>query len=131
MPFIDEETGKMVNIYATYKGFSRLDTPETRAKAGLIEIPNDEPPAEFAEHSDWYFVTEDWEATKRPYAIYTRKPDEMIAASEKVKTNERSRRYLQETDWYVSRFSETGVAIPEDIKAKRQAAREAVVEVQS
>jgi len=34
--------------------------------------------------------------------------------------------YLKETDWYVVRNTETGVAIPADISTKRQAAREAI-----
>lgn len=35
--------------------------------------------------------------------------------------------YLASTDWYVVRFAETGVAIPADILAARQAARDAIV----
>ena len=35
--------------------------------------------------------------------------------------------YLASTDWYVVRFSETGVAIPDDIKTARQVARDAIV----
>lgn len=35
--------------------------------------------------------------------------------------------YLVATDWYVTRFAETGVAIPEEISAKRQEARQAIV----
>ena len=34
--------------------------------------------------------------------------------------------YLASTDWYVVRFSETGVAIPDDIIAKRQEARDTI-----
>ena len=37
-----------------------------------------------------------------------------------------ARKYLAETDWYVTRKSETGKAIPDDILAKRQEAREKV-----
>ena len=32
--------------------------------------------------------------------------------------------YLNSTDWYVTRMSETGVAIPEDVLAKRTECRE-------
>jgi hypothetical protein len=35
--------------------------------------------------------------------------------------------YLASTDWYVVRFAETGVAIPDDIKTKRQEARDDIV----
>lgn len=34
--------------------------------------------------------------------------------------------YLSKTDWYVTRKSETGKAIPEDVLVKRQAARDAI-----
>lgn len=41
--------------------------------------------------------------------------------------NNEARAYLLSTDWYVVRFAETGVAIPEDIAAARQAARESIL----
>lgn len=34
--------------------------------------------------------------------------------------------YLNATDWYTVRFSETGAEIPEDVKAARQSAREEI-----
>tara|TARA_R110002124_G_C8955298_1_gene513654 strand:- start:2326 stop:2535 length:210 start_codon:yes stop_codon:yes gene_type:complete len=39
---------------------------------------------------------------------------------------EESLAYLAETDWYVTRKFETGVAIPQEILIKRQLAREAI-----
>lgn len=42
--------------------------------------------------------------------------------------NAESLAYLEETDWYVTRFAETGVAIPQDILDSRAAARAAIVE---
>jgi hypothetical protein len=44
-----------------------------------------------------------------------------------AKANADSRAYLASTDWYVVRFAETGVEIPSDILAARQAARESIV----
>jgi len=41
--------------------------------------------------------------------------------------NQEALAYLASTDWYVVRFSETGVAIPDDIKTARQVARDAIV----
>ena len=41
--------------------------------------------------------------------------------------NNEARVYLASTDWYVVRFAETGVAIPQDIFDARQAARNSVV----
>lgn len=40
-----------------------------------------------------------------------------------------ARKYLAETDWYVTRKAETGKAIPDDIATKRQEARERVREI--
>lgn len=34
--------------------------------------------------------------------------------------------FLDSTDWYVARFAETGVEIPEDIRQQRQEAREEI-----
>lgn len=31
--------------------------------------------------------------------------------------------YLEATDWYVTRFAETGALIPDDVQAERKAAR--------
>ena len=83
--FIDEETGRMVNINAPYKGRTRLDSEEIRAAVGVIEIADDPAPEGYSD--DTYFRTEDWSATQRPYVIYTRKSDEQIneVANNKVK----------------------------------------------
>ena len=35
-------------------------------------------------------------------------------------------RYLQTTDWYAIRFADTGTPVPEEIKSKRQKAREEI-----
>lgn len=38
-------------------------------------------------------------------------------------------RYLNETDWYATRFAEIGVEIPAEIKLKRQEARNEISEL--
>ena len=43
-------------------------------------------------------------------------------------TNETSKEYLRSTDWYASRKSDTGEAIPSDIVTLRAAARAAITE---
>lgn len=83
MLYIDKETGKLVNIYAPYKGRSRIDTKELREAVGVIEIADDPAPEDYSE--DTYFRTEDWNATQRPYIIYTRKSDEQINEANNVK----------------------------------------------
>jgi len=42
--------------------------------------------------------------------------------------NEISKQYLSSTDWYVTRFAETGVEVPADVATKRAEARAAVVD---
>ncbi len=67
------------------------------------------------------------EVMEAPYVIFTKKSDEQLAQLQQSKTNAASLAYLAETDWMVTRFAETGTPIPEDIKAARQAARDAIV----
>jgi len=50
-------------------------------------------------------------------------PEEIQSAK-----NAQGRAYLASTDWYVVRLAETGAAIPEDVIAARQAARDSIVE---
>lgn len=42
--------------------------------------------------------------------------------------NAEARAYLASTDWYVTRLNESGAAIPDEILAERQAARDRVIE---
>jgi len=73
--FIDSTTQRRVNIYAPYAGFSKLDTPEIRERAGVIEIADPVPPADYSDET--YYRTEQDDA---PYVIFTKKSDEQIAA---------------------------------------------------
>ena len=47
--------------------------------------------------------------------------------SAQVLVNTESRKYLSEKDWYVVRFQETGVIMPEEISLKRIEARESII----
>jgi len=47
---------------------------------------------------------------------------------EQVIINMKARAYLASTDWYVIRLTETGVAIPQEITEKREAARQSIVD---
>ena len=55
-------------------------------------------------------------------------PPPPTAEELQAQANAEARAYLASTDWYVVRKAETGTEIPADILAKRQAARDAVVE---
>ena len=54
---------------------------------------------------------------------------EEIANNLVASENYDARKYLADTDWYVTRKAETGKAIPDDIVTKRQEAREKVKEI--
>ena len=66
-----------------------------------------------------------------PLGITTAMNDLDMANREKELSNEQHLTYLQETDWYVVRKADTGVAIPTDVANKRQAAREAIQKLSS
>lgn len=51
---------------------------------------------------------------------------ERVSEIDTERKNAEARKYLAETDWYVTRFAETGVAIPAVIVEARQQARESV-----
>ena len=53
--------------------------------------------------------------------------DAEIAANTQAELNATSQAYLASTDWYITRFLETGVVIPTDVTTAREAAREAIV----
>jgi len=53
--------------------------------------------------------------------------DAEIAANAQALVNSESLEYLKSTDWYVTRFTESGVAVPADVTTARAAARLAVV----
>ena len=48
---------------------------------------------------------------------------EQIAESERAVLRRSAKAYLKETDWYATRYAETGKAIPEDIATARAQAR--------
>lgn len=57
--------------------------------------------------------------------VYQQDQPELLEDSQ-AQINAHSRAYLQETDWYVVRMTETGEPIPQDILEKRKEARESV-----
>lgn len=112
--------GKRINPYAPIE-IDGVRYPRYPMEL-LTEIPDPVPPEDYSDET--YYRTEQDDA---PYVIYTKKSDEQIAQIQQAKTNAASLAYLAETDWMVTRFAETGTPIPEDIKAARQAARDAIV----
>jgi hypothetical protein len=47
--------------------------------------------------------------------------------NEQVVINMKARAYLTSTDWYVTRWLERGIPIPEEISQKREDARNRIV----
>ena len=123
---ISKATNKRVNPTAIYKDAEGTTYPQMPAHL-YTAIPDDPLPEGYVQEE--YTIREDWETSQRPYTIYTRKPQEVIDRERQERTNIESRAYLLSTDWYAARFAETGVAIPDNVKTKRQAARDAIVEL--
>ncbi len=61
-----------------------------------------------------------------PLGITTAMNDLDMANRKKEISNEQHLKYLKETDWYVVRRADTGVAIPTHVSDRRQEAREAI-----
>ena len=75
--YIDKETKLRINHYAPYKGFSRLETPEQREAAGVIEIPDP------ARGNDEIEYTQ--ELNEPPYIVITPKSQEQLDAQHNTK----------------------------------------------
>ena len=85
---------------------------------GSMGVPNDPANRDCADVLQW--IAEG----NTPAPEYT---DAEIAANAQAETNATSQSYLDSTDWYITRFLETGVVIPTDVTTAREAAREAIV----
>jgi hypothetical protein len=79
--YIDNDTKQRVNVHAPYKQFSKLNTPEIRAAANVVEIPDPE-----RKNDAYYYVTE---TNEPPYVINTEKPLEQVVPPvwEKIKAH--------------------------------------------
>lgn len=116
--FIDSTTQKRVNIYAPYAGFSKLDTPEIRERAGVVEIADPVPPADYSDET--YYRTEQEDA---PYVIYTKKSAEQLERLADDKALAAAKQHLIDTDYLftVDKYAQ----MTEERKAEMTAAREA------
>ena len=88
---------------------------------------NENPTAEqIADLTEQGFIEGEWERAWDgfPYAkgYAPEKPQSVINAERIAELQN----YLTTTDWYAVRFAETGVAVPDEIKVKRQSAREEI-----
>lgn len=60
-------------------------------------------------------------------AEYVIEQEDITAKIVQEELNTASLKYLAETDWYVIRFLESGIAVPAEVSAQRIAARAAIV----
>jgi len=117
--FIDKVTKLRVNEHSAYKGFSKLDTPEIRERAGLVEIPDPIRGDDLTHFNQ--------EINEYPYLVVTQKPADMLARQEQGRINQEALAYLASTDWLVIRAMESGVAVAPEVQLKRSKARASVV----
>lgn len=105
-------------------GSLRADYPNAQdlIDLGIAEIPDPIPPAGFSDETHYRTESDD-----PPYVVYTKKSDEQLVEIAQTKLNQASLSYLSETDWLITRFAETGVPIPDEVKVKRQAARDSII----
>ncbi len=118
---------KRINIHAPFTTdngiqYANLLSEDVRKILGVKEIPDPTIPEDYTVET-YYRVEQD----EAPYVVYTKKSEEQLQQIQQNKINQAALDYLNSTDWYVTRFTETAVAIPEEIKAKRQAARDSIV----
>jgi len=123
MLFIKNE--KRFNIHQRYtdpatgeKGID-MTRPENRERFGVTEIAD---PVRMPDETHY-----NQEVDEAPYLICTPKPAEMVAKQNQVKLNATSLQYLASTDWMVIRAAEGGTPLSLEVKALRQAARDAIV----
>ena len=86
---------------------------------GNMFVPNDPANRDYADVLAW--IAEG----NTPAPKFT---DAEIAANAQAVINNESLAYLASTDWYVTRKTEIGTEIPSDVSAKRQEARNNIVE---
>jgi hypothetical protein len=120
--FIDSVTLKRINIYGPYKGFSKLDTPEIRERAGLIEIADPAPRG-----NDEIEYTQELDVP--PYIIITPKSPEQLERQQDNKDADSAKRHLADTDYLFSLDRNATLVATEPeravaLVASREAARE-------
>jgi hypothetical protein len=85
---------------------------------GVVEVPDPVMP-----DLRYNYVSENEDGS----LTVTPKPQEQIDQILQAELNVKSLAYLASTDWYVTRFAETGAAIPDEVKAGRAAARSSII----
>lgn len=126
--YIDKDTRKRVNIYYTYKGFSKLDTPEIRERAGVVEIADPVPPADYSDET--YYRTEQDDA---PYVVFTKKSDEQLQQLADSKALQAAKQHLLDSDYAftVDKYAQLSDERKAELTASREAARQVIREYEA
>lgn len=84
-------------------------------------------PEDFREnYSDYSYKNNELLYTKKTEIEKQQQKQEEKEEANRLKQNRESLKYLSDTDWYIIRFQETGVPIPQEVLDARAKAREAV-----
>lgn len=122
--FIDKETKLRVNINAPYKQFSRLDTPEIREAAGVIELACPYTPY----NPDEAIFNE---LDHPPYFALTPRDPGQVARAKASRAKDVAQKYLDDTQYLfgMDRYKRLLRDEPEreaELDTKREEAREVI-----
>ena len=116
-----------MDTFIHQNGLSLIEKSGARLEAFLKpEFTFEYDEIQFHQHTEGYTLNNNWNtftASQRQEIV-----DYIAGTSENPQSgiNYENLVHLGETDWYVTRFAETGVAIPQDILDSRAAARAAI-----
>jgi hypothetical protein len=101
--------------------YPNLRDPSVREMLGVVEVPDPVMP-----DLRYNYVSENEDGS----LTVTPKPQEQIDQMLQAELNVKSLAYLASTDWYVTRFAETAVPIPDAVLALRIKARADIVHLE-
>lgn len=123
-----------MDTFVHMNGLSLIEKDGKRLEAFIKpEFSFDYDSIQFHAHSKGYVLNEQWTSftpeQEAELTAYIQANDEDPEIGPQIRTNIEAQQYLYDTDWYVVRKFETGVAIPQEVLIKRQEARDLIVKV--
>lgn len=92
---------------------------DKKVPAGVVALPEG---ARLVDYVGMRLVNDEWVEDALP-GLEPEDPAAVKAAAKQAAERVEAQNYLASTDWYTARLIETGKPIPEDVSAKRAAAR--------